>query len=400
MLSTVGALRDSRSDVPCKAACNVLVVQEFTELLALEKAWKALWKVSPTASPPLRWEWLSTWWRVYGAKYGAGQSAMRILIVKRGSEIIGALPLYVGHPAPIPFAPRPLRFISTGESSEEETCAAYLDLLHKPGEEKACVTAIERALASRHNSDWERLELAYMPGASPIAGLLSDTAHEHHWVPEEQAPCCIANLSGGLDEYLGRLSSNSRAQARRLLRAVDTASVNFELATPDTVDEFYDQLVGLHQARWAHVGQPGCFASPRFSEFHRSLAEQLVPTGEAVLARLTHEGRPLAVIQGYRAGRKFDYYLAGTALDSDHSPIKSPGIAAHLRLKSHLFDTGVTHYDYLLGYGRNKAQYTTDEYPISRLIVERKGLKRLAHQLSHFGVRGARAIKRIARGHS
>jgi len=117
-----------------------------------------------------------------------------------------------------------------------------------------------------------------------------------------------------------------------------------------------------------------------------------------VLARLTHEGRPLAVIQGYRAGNKFDYYLAGTALDSQHSPIKSPGIAAHLRLKSYLFDRGVTRYDYLLGYARNKAQYTTDEHPISRLVVERKGLKRLAHQLTHFGVRGARAIKRIARG--
>ena len=171
------------------------------------------------------------------------------------TDIIGALPLYVGYPAPIPFAPRPLRFISTGESGEEETCAAYLDLLHKPGEEKACVAAIERALAGRQHPDWERLELAYMPGTSPMAGLLSGTAHEHQWAPELQAPCCIANLSGGIEEYLGRLSSNSRAQARRLLRAVDTAKLSFEVATEATVDEFYDQLVELHQARWAQVGQ-------------------------------------------------------------------------------------------------------------------------------------------------
>jgi CelD/BcsL family acetyltransferase involved in cellulose biosynthesis len=385
-------------DLPAKASCTVRVVRELAEWLTLEAAWKALWKVSPTASPPLRWEWMSTWWRVYGPKYGAGEHALRVLIVQRGADIIGALPLYVGHPAPIPFAPRPLRFISTGESGEEETCAAYLDLLHKPGEEKACVAAIERSLAGRQHPDWERLELAYMPGTSPMAGLLSGTAHGHQWAPELQAPCCIANLSGGIEEYLGRLSSNSRAQARRLLRAVDAAKLSFEIATEDTVDEFYDQLVDLHQARWAQVGQPGCFASPRFSQFHRSLAHQLVPTQEAVLARLTHEGRPLAVIQGYRAGSKFDYYLAGTALDSSQSPIKSPGIAAHLRLKSYLFDCGVTRYDYLLGYARNKMQYTTDEHPISRLVVERKGLKRLAHQLSHFGVRGARAIKRIARG--
>jgi len=387
------------SDVPAKKGpCAVVVVRDFAHWRTFESAWKALWKASPTASPPLRWEWLSTWWRVYGPKYGAGESALRILIVQRGTEIIGALPLYVGYPAAIPFAPRPLRFISTGESGEEETCAAYLDLLHKPGEEKACVAEIERALVSQQHSDWERLELAYMPGTSPMASLLSDTTYERQWVPERQAPCCIANLSGGMEEYVGRLSSNSRAQARRLLRAVESANLSFEVATQATVDEFYEQLVELHQARWAQAGQPGCFASPRFSEFHRSLAHQLVPTQDAVLARLTHEGRPLAVIQGYRAGNKFDYYLAGTALDSQHSPIKSPGIAAHLRLKSYLFDRGVTRYDYLLGYARNKAQYTTDEHPISRLVVERKGLKRLAHQLTHFGVRGARAIKRIARG--
>jgi CelD/BcsL family acetyltransferase involved in cellulose biosynthesis len=267
-----------------------------------------------------------------------------------------------------------------------------------PGEEKACVSALERAMISRQVSDWERLELAYMPGKSPMAGLLSQSSHERQWIPERQAPCCIADLSGGLEEYLGRLSANSRAQARRLLRAVETAKLSFEVATEATVDEFYDQLVLLHQARWAQAGQPGCFASPRFSEFHRSLARQLVPTKGAVLARLTHEGRPLAVIQGYSTANKFDYYLAGTALDSESSPIKSPGIAAHLRLKSYLFDRGVTRYDYLLGYARNKAQYTTDEHPISRLIIERKGLKRLAHQMSHIGMRGARAIKRIARG--
>jgi CelD/BcsL family acetyltransferase involved in cellulose biosynthesis len=401
MISTVGGRKDTTGgDLRSKASCTVLVVTDSAEWLTLESAWKALWNVSPTASATLRWEWLSTWWRVYGPKYGAGQNALRILIVQRGTDIIGALPLYVGYPAPIPFAPRPLRFLSTGESGDEETCAAYLDLLHKPGEEKACVTAIERTLANGPRADWERLELSYLPGTSPLASLLSDTPHDRRWTPERQAPCCIANLSGGIEEYLGRLSSNSRAQARRLLRAVDAARLNFEVATPANVDEFYDQLVELHQARWAQAGQPGCFASPRFSEFHRSLAHQLIPTKDAVLARLTHEGRPLAVIQGYKAGRKFDYYLAGTAMDSENGPIKSPGIAAHLLLKSYLYENGVTYYDYLLGYARNKAQYTTDEHPISRLVVERKGLKRLAHQLSHFSVRGARAIKRMARGQS
>jgi CelD/BcsL family acetyltransferase involved in cellulose biosynthesis len=380
------------------AGCHVRVVKDAAEWSTLESVWRDLWNVSPAASAPLRWEWLTAWWRVYGPKYGAGEQALRIFIVERGSEIIGALPLYVGRPAPIPFSPRPLRFISTGEAREEETCAAYLDLLHRPGEGAACVAALEKALVAGPHSDWERLELAYVSGASPLAQLFAGSAHFRLWAPERQAPCCIADLTGGLDAYLGRLSANSRAQARRLLRAADAAKLTFEVATEANADEFYDQLVSLHQARWAEAGEPGCFASPLFSQFHRTLAHQLAPAGQVVLARLSHQGRPLAVIQGYLAGNKFDYYLAGTALDSTDAAIKSPGIAAHLRLASYLLERGVTHYDYLLGFARNKAQYTTDEQPVYRLTVERKGLKRLAHRFSHVSFRGARAIRRLARG--
>jgi hypothetical protein len=123
-----------------------------------------------------------------------------------------------------------------------------------------------------------------------------------------------------------------------------------------------------------------------------------VPTQDAVLARLTHEGRPLAVIQGYRAGNKFDYYLAGTALDSPHSPIKSPGIAAHLRLKSYLFDSR-----------RDALRLSARVCPKQGAVHDRrasdlssrrrtKRIEKTGHQLTHFGVRGARAIKRIARG--
>ena len=70
-----------------------------------------------------------------------------------------------------------------------------------------------------------------------MASLLSDTTYERQRVPERQVPRCIANLSGGMEEYFGRLSSNSRAQARRLLRAVDAANLSFEVATQATVDE-------------------------------------------------------------------------------------------------------------------------------------------------------------------
>ena len=43
-------------------------------------------EASPTASPPLRWEWLRQWWRVYGPVYGG--RGLRIVTVHRGGHLI------------------------------------------------------------------------------------------------------------------------------------------------------------------------------------------------------------------------------------------------------------------------------------------------------------------------
>ena len=63
---------------------------------------------------------------------------MRIVTVRRGGHLIGALPLYlhIGHRSPV--WAHYLGFLSTGESRSEATCPEYLDLLHAPGEARAC----------------------------------------------------------------------------------------------------------------------------------------------------------------------------------------------------------------------------------------------------------------------
>ena len=122
----------------------------------------------------------------------------------------------------------------------------------------------------------------------------------------------MADLSGGFEAYLGRLSANARQQARRMLRAVESTGIRFEVAsTPSDAAQFFDQLVRLHQARWNSSGRPGCFSAHRFTEFHRTLAELWVPTGKAILARLARDGEPLAVIYGFINGTKYDQYQSG-----------------------------------------------------------------------------------------
>ena len=83
----------------------------------------------PRRRPPLRWEWVREWWRIYGPVYGDRGRGLRLICGSSRARLIGVLPLYQRSTSG-PWGSRQLRFISTGEAEFEETCAEYLDLLH------------------------------------------------------------------------------------------------------------------------------------------------------------------------------------------------------------------------------------------------------------------------------
>ena len=44
----------------------------------------------------------------------------------------------------------------------------------------------------------------------------------------------------------------------------------------EQLDPAMDVLIDLHQKRRQMLGEPGCFASPRFTAFHREVAQRLL----------------------------------------------------------------------------------------------------------------------------
>src|SRR5690242_3508638 len=106
---------------------------------AIENDWGTLYEASPWASPPLHFDWLRTWWRIYCAPSGA--AGLRIVTVWRHSQLIGVAPLYVDADSKN-LPPCHVRFISTGEAEHEETCPDYMNILCLAGEEEACAAAV------------------------------------------------------------------------------------------------------------------------------------------------------------------------------------------------------------------------------------------------------------------
>jgi len=309
---------------------------------------------------------------VYGAAYGTG--GLRVVTVWRGSRLIGAVPLYKGCQAGASLGGRHLRFISTGEAEHEETCPEYLNLLCLPGEEAACVDSV---WAEVDRMAWDRLEFLDISEGSP---LLRARTIPHAVRPFSRGCCPISDLGGGFEAYLGRLSSNVRQQARRLVREGERAGVLFELADAAQAAGAFDDLVRLHQDRWTLDGKPGVFAAPRFLKFHHNLVAEWLPRGRAVLARLSLAGDPLAVLYGFVTGQKFDFYQSGVRRETA-GPLRSPGNLAHLLLMRALTERGVTSYDFLRGSSSYKQRLATRENQLVGVSIWRPTLRAASYRL-------------------
>jgi CelD/BcsL family acetyltransferase involved in cellulose biosynthesis len=387
---------DTQSNIATDAA-TVQIVRCQQQWETMRGPWEQLYQVSPTAAPPLHWQWLGQWWRTYGPLYGRG-GGLRVLAVWRDGRLIGALPLYeqrrgVGQA----LAARRVGFLSTGEAEFEETCPDYMDLLYRPGEQQTCIDALREVLLDQQRLAWDQLDFLDIAEHSPLLQLQPALAELGRVQRTTRGVCPAADISGGLEPYLERLSANTRQQSRRLLRAAQKAGGVMEWARDSAeADTFLDQLIDLHQARWTSVGQPGCFAAPRFTEFHRALARAWVPAGRAVLARLRVEDRPLAVIYGFPVGEKFHFYQSGVVLD-DPQVLKSPGTVAFLLLMDRLAQQGIGTFDFLRGSSGYKQRLATHEQPLFQLRAVRStwrsGLAAVT-DITHRAVRKGRSLPR------
>ncbi len=344
----------------------------------LRADWDEVHAASATGPTPLAFRWLRHWWTVYGRALPAAR--LEIITVWRGARMLAALPLYRRRGR---LGSRCLGFLSTGEPELEETCPDYLDLLCRAGEEIACSAACWRAIA---DLEFDQLELLDMPEGPFAQSSAMPRAHER----SSRGACCVAELEGGFEAYLTRLSANSRQNARRLLREGERAGAELVLAEEARAPAVFAELMELHQQRWRAEGKPGVFAAPRFVAFHRRLLGDWLPTGQIVLARLAIAGQPTAILYGFVTRGRFEFYQSGVQVDED-GPLRSPGALAHLMLMRALVDRGVTAYDFLRGETSYKARLTTRSTELVAVHLWRPTPRAALFRTVRWGKRALRA---------
>ena len=133
---------------------NIEIVINEDEFAALAKEWNQLLEQSASNTLTLTYEWLSSWWEVFGE----GRE-LYILLVRDGEELIGIAPMLkrtVQHYGVLPF--RRIEFLASGEEEADEICSDYLDFILLRGRETEALDCKMRNIYEI-DTDWDEVLL-------------------------------------------------------------------------------------------------------------------------------------------------------------------------------------------------------------------------------------------------
>ena len=321
-------------------------ITNWNDLTALEAAWNEL-----AARMPLRsWDWLATWWKHYGSKDGETESA--------NDRQLYVLAVYddTGHDAPrlVGIAPwfldrstikgNVLKWLGSGE-----VCSDHLSLVCRSQDESRVAAAVAEALTETCD-DWDLLELGAVDADDKcIAALLAALEERECLVSRHAADeCWILDLPSSWDDYLAAISKSHRKQLRQLERRVlDSGRTQWHrVQGASDLDNGWDVLVDFHQRRRRSLGEPGCFASRPFHDFHREVVSRLLTCGQLRMSWLELDGAPAAA-EYHLADEKTTYAYQG-GVDPDRLS-EEPGRLSTILCLRAAIDEGHWQLDFLRG---------------------------------------------------
>lgn len=356
------------------------------------------------AGLPFRsWAWMSTWWEHYGNADHASYNRQLLVVgvTDAAKRLVGLAPWYLDRSTA---RGRVIRFLGTGE-----VCSDYLGLLCEPGCEQLVSEAIGDWLLSNspQRADsaasgqpeqqqstapaWDLLELEGYAASDPTIGFLLARLTEAGCAPHrrEAQSTWRLELPRTWDAYLAGISKNQRKRLRReASRSLDSGRVVLRTVTrADELEEAFDWLIALHQRRRHELGEPGCFASPRFTSFHRAVTRRLLEQGQLGLHLLQLGNAVIAaeyqligggVVYAYQAGWDVEYAELG------------PGNLATLATLRRAIEQGYAAMDFLRGDESYKRSWRAVPRAAGRTLVVPP---RIGPRLRHGMLEASRTLK-------
>jgi len=369
------------------AAMHVLRVQQLDNLSLYRERWEDLADGCVFRS----WTWLSTWWKHYKSLRPA--QSLNVLLVfdsehgaSEPEQLLAILPCYLDTSLT---RGKVLRLLGDGE-----VCSDHLGLLVDTDNAEQVSQAIAEYLIHQWE-EWDLIDLSTIDENDEALGHLDSALQSQGCHVSRQAGpnSWSVSLPTSWEEFLALQSKSHRKQLRRSeKRVLNTGQGVWHLAeTEQDFDIAWTILVDLHQRRRISLGEPGCFASQRWADFHRDVAGQLLQTGRLRLSWLELGGQPAAA-EYHLAGNHTTFAYQG-GIDPDRLE-EEPGRLSTIRTIQHAIEEGHLEFDLLRGDEPYKAHWRATPRPTINLqIVPPRNSARWRYQAWNC-LRGARQLTR------
>jgi len=357
---------------------HVELANTAPQLAALAVEWNTL----ADSMPFHTWDWLGTWWKYYGSAPSRDLLTSRRLFVltvyddaqvdglSGERKLIGIAPWRLDHNA---IQGSVIRWLGDGE-----VCTDHLSLICRPSDANRVAAAIADALTTEF-TDWDRLDLDHVDADDEtIVRLLTDLDQNGCQVQQHASHSCwVLDLPETWDDYLASLSKSHRKQLRQLERRVleSDRAAWYRVESKDDLHRAWSVLVDLHQRRRNSLGEPGCFASQTFHDFHREVVDKFVERDALRMSWMELDGVPAAA-EYHLAGGDTTYAYQG-GVDPERLD-DEPGRLSTILCLRHAINEGHRQVDFLRGNEPYKAHWrATPRETLNYRVIPNRRLARL-----------------------
>jgi len=332
---------------------TVQTIQDIAELRRLGPAWNALLARSGSDCIFLTWEWISTWWEIFGASH-----RLLVLVAREGGELRGIAPLMIGRSRRHNRSPLLRRLMFIGQDSD--VYPEYLDLIVEAGREAEVVSAFCDAFLGEHRRRWDLIHFERVLEGSPNLPIFRAALAERRLPVElgEDNVCLYLSLPDTLEAFLKERSPNFRDRWRsnrnRLQRG---GELRIGFAPADLpVERAFEELRRLNRERFGDAGKS--FRTPAYVEMHRRFCELCAEKGWLALCVIEQNGAVLAA--------KYDFLYAGKVWNNqggwsaEHQRVR-PGEIVMGEVVSWAIRRGAREYDHLGGPADQKKRWSTGQ---------------------------------------
>lgn len=250
---------------------------------------------------------------------------------------------------------------TAGETERDSVCVEYNSLLCPPELRDQFWHALFDVLDT--DTRWDATYLDGFDQTSLPETLLTDAQWEVETKLARWADLDAIRATG--QELIQSLGDSTRKNIRQSMRKLDDVRLEWAESVEHALDIF-DDLIILHQARWNRVGQPGCYASERFTAFHRDLIRQLAPR-QMALVRVTSRNRVIGCSQLMIDRGRALVYQGGRAEDEQGSP----GLITDFLVMQECLFRGYSAYDFMAGDSMHKQRLTNRTTPLCWAVRRR-----------------------------